>query len=194
LPCSLQSFRKLRSFHSHRKTFFIPSKSAAFHSFIHSAGYIRSLFQVGALALPAKNSTARQKSRQPCVFHVSSRSPHSATLHCGPFAAATLAPLADGSRLSTPQAKKLLRYRYANFLPAPFRLKAVLPALFLTMPTPAPDHPPLKQLKTDFICVPRRFLKLPNIQIAKMEIWKFKAVIFCPKKRICKVSNSAYRQ
>jgi hypothetical protein len=49
-------------------------------------------------------------------------------------------------RTKTPQAKKSLRYRYANFLPAPFRLKAVLPALFWLRPHTAPDHPPLKQL------------------------------------------------
>jgi hypothetical protein len=49
-----------------------------------------------------------KKTRQPCVFHVGSRSPHSATLHCGLSASATLAPLAGGSRLYTTQAKKSL--------------------------------------------------------------------------------------
>jgi hypothetical protein len=32
---------------------------------------------------PQKNFTTRKKTRQPCVFHVTSRSPHSASLHSG---------------------------------------------------------------------------------------------------------------
>jgi hypothetical protein len=70
---SFRSFRKLHFLHSHRKTLFNPSKSAAFQSFIHSASYIPSLLQVGSLALPekklhctAKNAPAlRVPRRQP---------------------------------------------------------------------------------------------------------------------------------
>ena len=36
--------------------------------------------------------------------------------------------------------------------------------------------------------------KLPEWKYGNVEIWKFKAVIFCPKKRVCKVSNSLSRQ
>jgi hypothetical protein len=63
------------------------------------------------LLFPQKKTPLHgKKTRQPCVFHVGSRSPHSATLHCGLSASATLAPLAGGSRLYTIQAKKSLHY------------------------------------------------------------------------------------
>jgi hypothetical protein len=139
----------------------------------HFAGSISFIRRVGTCSARKKTTLHGKKSRQPCVFHVGSRSPHSATLHCGLFASATLAPLADGSRLSTPQAKKSLRYRYANFLLAPFRLRAVLPALFLATPTPAPDHPPLKPV--DFLFYLRyhagfEITKYPNCQNGNMAI------------------------
>jgi len=110
-----------------------------------------------------------KKTRQPCVFHVGSRSPHSATLHCGLSASATLAPLAVGSRLSTPQAKNHSAIAPLNFLPAPFRLKAALPALFLcyTRANPRPPTPKTVEFLILF-ALPRRILNISS---------------FCPKKR-----------
>jgi hypothetical protein len=111
------------------------------------------------LLCPQKNFTPQQKNAPALRQAVGSHSPHFATLHCGLSVSATLAPLAVGSRLSTTQAKKSLRYRYADFLPAPFRLKAVLPALFLASPTPAPNHPPLKTVEFFILfTLPRRIL------------------------------------
>ncbi|HPT52740.1 MAG TPA: hypothetical protein PK740_05605, partial [Bacteroidales bacterium] len=70
----------------------------------------------------------------------------------GLSAASALAPLAVGSRLSTTQAKKLLRYRFACFLPAPFRLKAALPVLGLNpaSPTHSPRPPTPKEMQLNF--------------------------------------------
>jgi hypothetical protein len=130
---SFRSFRKLHALHSHRKTFFIPSKSrpASITSF-HKFHFILSACR--HLPCPQKKTPLHsKKTRQPCVFHVGSRSPrfasHSSSslgivqITQAPFvlcprsfvsslrytpgypAAATLAPLAVGSRLSTAQAK-----------------------------------------------------------------------------------------
>ena len=56
----------------------------------------------------------------------------------------TLAPLADGSRLSTTQAKNYFAIAPPVFT-ASFRLRAVLPVRLIPLrPHTAPDHPPLK--------------------------------------------------
>ena len=94
------------SLQSHHHDFLTQAREPSFIRSLRFASYT-TFTHSSRHTCPArkKNYTARQKSRHPCVFHVGSRSPHFATLHCGLFASATLAPLADGSRLSTPQAK-----------------------------------------------------------------------------------------
>jgi hypothetical protein len=71
------SFRSFRKLHSHRKTFFYPKQEcrlSVVHSFIPQATFFHS-FKSAHLPCPQKNSTAQQKTHQPCVFHVGSRSP-----------------------------------------------------------------------------------------------------------------------
>jgi hypothetical protein len=88
---------------------------------LHSVHYFLPLLS------PQKNSTTRQKTRQPCVFHVGNRSPRSTR--------SRLAPLHYAG-------KKSLRYHSADFSPAPFRFKVVLPALFWLRPhQPPTTHP-----------------------------------------------------
>ncbi|MDR1761090.1 MAG: hypothetical protein LBR55_01425, partial [Bacteroidales bacterium] len=133
---------------------------------------------IPALAQPRKkNYTSRKKTRQPCVYHVASRSPHSATLHCGLSASATLAPLADGSRLSTTQAKNQRSGSGVIFCPLRFGSRLFYLRCFCATPTPTPDHPPLF-IGEIFIlfALPRRLF------------------LFARKKGIRKNSNYAYRQ
>jgi hypothetical protein len=66
------------------------------------------------------------------------------------------APLADGSRLSTPQQKNYSA-RSANFLLFRFG-SGLYYLLFLIPPTP-PTTTPKNQLNFYFICVPRRILE-----------------------------------
>jgi hypothetical protein len=74
------------------------------------------------------------------VFHVGSRSPHSAALHsCYPRLPPSLH--SQSARASPLRRQKITPLRSANFLPAPFRLKAALPALFLCFAHTSPRPP-----------------------------------------------------
>ncbi|MDR1698343.1 MAG: hypothetical protein LBR75_00760, partial [Prevotellaceae bacterium] len=92
---------------------------------------------------PQKNSTAQQKDAP--ALRVPRRQPQP-SLRCGLPASATLAPLAVGSRLSTTQAKKSLRYAPQIFYLLRFGSGLFYLRCFGATPTPSPDHPPLKQL------------------------------------------------
>jgi hypothetical protein len=74
------------------------------------------------------------------------------------------------ARASQLRRQKITPHRYTDFSPAPFRLKAALPALFFATPTPTPDHPPLKQLNNHLICV--------ATQVLNCRILKFTTIIF----------------
>jgi len=119
-----------------------------------------------ALAFPAKkNYTSQQKTRQPCRYAVGSRSPHSATLHCGLSASATLAPLAVGSRLSTPQAKNHSAIAPLIFYLLRFGSRLLYLRCFCATPAPTPDHPPLKTVEFFILfALPRRFFELHNFE------------------------------
>jgi len=145
-----------------------PASKITFHKLhsILSAGW--------HLLSPQKNYTTQQKTRQPCVFHVGSRSPHSATLHCGLSASATLAPLAVGSRLSTTQAKNHSAIAPLIFYPLRSGSRLFYLRCFCAAPAPTPDHPPLKQL--NFLFYLRYHAVFLNCSILNFSS-------FCPKKR-----------
>ena len=97
---------------------------------------------IPALALPTKKTTLHSKNiRQPCVSNVGCQRPHSASLHSGLSLSATLAPLADGSRLSLRQASKALHcVPLLCYLP-PFGSRLLYLLCFSASPTHSPRPP-----------------------------------------------------
>jgi hypothetical protein len=126
---------------SQHHTFFTRTRAVIFSILFASLHSIRSFLPL--LSLQKKLHFAAKKRASPALngWHPQ---PSFASLHCGLFASATLAPLAVGSRLMQ-QPKNALRYRYAAFLVLRSRLFYL--RCFGATPTPTPDHPPLKQVK-----------------------------------------------
>jgi len=138
---------------------------ASVPSFIRSFRKLHSLLQAATLAFPAKklHFTAKNAPALPLRGRQSQPSfryaPLRAICVCHPRSTRSrLAPLHSAG-------KKSLRYRSADFLPAPFRLKAVLPALFLCY-TRANPRPPTPKTVEFFIlfALPRRFLNCIVLQ------------------------------
>ena len=106
LPYSFLSFRyvpPLHSIHSYRKGIVYPkSQACVFRSLIRFASYAFSLST--STPLPNSQSYTPQQKIAPALPLRGRRSAHFVL-----SLSATLAPLADGSRLSIPQAKKSLR-------------------------------------------------------------------------------------
>lgn len=128
----------LHFIHSYRKGIVYPkSQACVFRSLNRSASYAFSLST--STPLPNTQSyTSRQKSA-PALPLRGRRSAHFVL-----SLSATLTPLADGSRLSTTQAKNYFAIAPPVFT-ASFRLRAVLSVRLIPLrPHTAPDHPPLK--------------------------------------------------
>ena len=132
----------LHSRRSHRKTMFSQSKRAAFHSFIsfRKLHFIHS-FKSPHLLFPQKNCTSRQKTA-PALRQ--SRRQTQPSFRCAALRAIRVCHPRSTRRRLAPlhcAGKKITSLRYADFLPAPFRLKAVLPALFCAAPAHSPRPP-----------------------------------------------------
>jgi hypothetical protein len=131
---------------------FDPSKSrpASIISF-HKFHFILSACR--HLPCPAqKNSTAQQKNAP--ALRVPRRQPQPSFRFATLRAIQRLPPsLHSQSARASPLRRQKNHSAIAPliFLPAPFRLKAALPALFWLRPRTTPDHPPLKQLNVYFI-------------------------------------------
>ena len=120
-----------KSSHSFRSMCLVP-QHVSLHSFLH-------------LPCPQKTPLHSKNIRQPCVYNLGCQRPHSASLHCGLSLSATLAPLADGSRLSLRQASKALHcVPLLCYLPS-FGSRLLYLLCFSASPTHSPRPPTPKE-------------------------------------------------
>lgn len=134
------------SIRSHHHESYKTQARAVIH-FAQCASYLNTFRSIHSCTCPAhkKTSLHGKNIRRPCVSNVGCQRPHSASLHSGLSLSATLAPLADGSRLSLRQASKALHcVPLLCYLP-PFGSRLLYLLCFFASPTHSPRPPTHKE-------------------------------------------------